>query len=167
MLDDQKFFRDVVERINYWHPSEEFEQASGFSDELGEYLERHLSEKSLVDDSEEPELEKDDEGLKLENKVSIIMIKNFSNYDRASKMIEKEITKFDYIIVISCGVEEVDDWRELEKKYIGTRERKAQLDFMWKSSELYGVEREKNERGQDPLGGLMENITENANEENE
>jgi len=166
MLDDQKFFRDVVERINYWHPSEEFEQASGFSDELGNYLERHLSEKSLVDDSVDLEVSRDGSTLEVEEKVFIILEKNFSDIEEASEIIEGKTTEYDYLIFVSCGVEKVDDWRELEKKYIGTRQRNTQLDFIWKSPELYGVERQSETRGEDPLGGLMDQV-QKASEEAE
>lgn len=160
MLKDQKFFRDVVERTNYWHPSEEFEEASDFLDELEEYLGRHLNGKSLIGDSDEIDIERKNSGLKIDNKVFILLKKNFSDKGQASQTIEEKIKSFDYMLVVSCGVNDVEKWRELESKYIGTSQRKAQLDFVWKSPELYGVERKSDTRGEDPLGGLMDEINE-------
>ena len=171
MLNDQKFFRDVVERTNYWHPSEEHEQASDFLKELEEYLGRHLNGKSLIGDSDEITIERKDSGLEIDEKIYILLEKNFSDQKEASKTIENKIKDFDYMLVVSCGVKDVEKWRELEKKYIGTRKRKAQLDFVWKSPELYGVERKSDTRGEDPLGGLMDEINEgvknNSDEETE
>ena len=171
MLDDQKFFRDIVERTNYWHPTEEFEENSEFLDELEEYLSRHLNGKSLVDDSDEISIERKNEGLEIDNKVYVLLEKDFSDKKEASKKIEEKIEEFDYLLFVSCGVKNVEDWRDLEKNYIGTRERKAQLDFVWKSPELYGVERKSDTRGEDPLGGLMDEINKgvknNSDEETE
>jgi hypothetical protein len=157
MKEEQEFFRDVVERTNYWTPSEEFMGSEGFRDELLEFLEDRLNRgSSLIGDSEGvPVKEKRNSDIEVDEQIVLHVEKDFSSISEGKEDVEDLLSDFDFIVFIACGVENIEEWRELEIEYRGTSTRKGEVEFIWKSDQLYGEEHESNRRGEKPLGGLL------------
>jgi hypothetical protein len=157
MREEQEFFRDVVERTNYWTPSEEFTASEGFRDELLEFLEDRLNRGSaLIGESEGVPVEEiSDSDISVDNQIVLHVEKNFSSFPRGEEDVEDLLSDFDFIVFVACGVENIEEWRELEIEYRGTSTRKGEVEFIWKSDQLYGEEHESNRRGDKPLGGLL------------
>jgi hypothetical protein len=157
MREDQEFFRDVVERTNYWTPAEEFSTSEGFRNELLDFLDDRLNRgASLIGDSEGVPVEEiNDSKISVDNQIVLHVEKDFASFPQGEEDVEDLLSDFDFIIFVSCGVEKPEAWRELEIEYRGTSTRKGEVEFIWKSEQLYGEEHESNRRGEQPLGGLL------------
>ena len=138
MDEGQRLFRDVVEDVNSWIPPEDGEN---FEQSLYSFLgERVNIGSDGISRKEEPvKVEKDKEvTLTVDEYIGVDVKEDFSEEDRkeASNLIEE--TDLDFIVVVACGVEDVEAWKNFTVKNRGTRTSTVQIDAVWKEKQFFG-----------------------------
>lgn len=160
MNERQKLFRDVVEEINIWLPSEE-NDLDNYRTELWSFLENGLNGGSdnLVDEESKFKIEENKESesfdLVVEHNIGVKMFKQFKKSNIKDFENVKSEADYDFLVVVSCGVETRDSWIDLKKKYQGAGKLEdVEVEFIWKAVENFGRERNiDTERGPDIFGG--------------
>lgn len=138
MDEGQRLFRDVVEDVNSWIPPEDGEN---FEQSLYSFLSERVNIGSDgISRKEEPvKVEKDKEvTLTVDEYIGVDVKEDFSEEDRkeASNLIEE--TDLDFIVVVACGVEDVEAWKNFTVKNRGTRTSTVQIDAVWKEKQFFG-----------------------------
>lgn len=137
---DQKLFRDTVENIKAWIPPDKD------GEEASESLYSFLSERTnigkdgFLSEKKQIEVARDSGLILIGERTKVKMIKGFDSESRkeASELLD---STEGYIVVVACGVSDVESWRMLEKDYGGTRGLDLQVDFVWKEEQFFGVEK--------------------------
>lgn len=163
MFRDQQLFDDVIREVNQWIPSKAYGHERKFQDELQDYLDENLNS-----DGDDPLMEnqrdipvskehgKSKADIAIADSVGIEMKRNLSNSQnkKLRGQIEDYLDNYDYVIVLACGIQDKDGWRELKNKYQGQRGiNSGAVEFVWKKKEKFG--KEQSSTNQDPLGGSL------------
>lgn len=148
-------YQTVVDLIQAWRPTQDYDHESKFQKELADFLDKELNRQSgsVMDEmmgggggsshvvSRERGNARGD--VVVDDTVGIEMKRHFSN-DQKRKLrgqLEDYADNYPYVISLACGVEDMDGWREVENKFQqgrGMGMNQTQLTFIIKRRENFG-----------------------------
>lgn len=149
---EQDTYRTVVALVERWCPSKAYGHERKFQSELQEYLEENLNSNgggwmgnggNCVVSTERGTSRGD---VVVDDVVGIELKRNFSNSQKKKLrgQLEDYADDYPYVIACACGIEDMDGWRELENKFIHSRQglglERTQFDFIHKRRENFGTE---------------------------
>ena len=142
--------RQVVSAIEEWTPSEAYDHESKFQNELQEYLDLRLnSEDNMMMGHNEDIVVEREHGtangdVVVNGAIGIEMKRNLSNSQTNTLrgQIENYQKSYTHVIVVACGIEDMDGWRKLKNDYesqpIGMGSESAPVKFIHKQKSNYG-----------------------------
>jgi hypothetical protein len=150
-------FQDVVELLQAWRPSQDYGHESKFQNELADFLDEELNNQrgGMMDEmmgggggsnyvvSRERGNAHGD--VVVDDTVGIEMKRHFSN-DQKRKLrgqLEDYADNYPYVIALTCGIDDMDGWREVENKFAqgrGMGVDQTQFAFIIKKRENFGEE---------------------------
>jgi len=150
-------YQNVVELIQAWRPSQDYGHESKFQKELAGFLDEELNQQSggIMDEmmgssggdnyvvSRERGNARGD--IVVNDTVGIEMKRHFSN-DQKRKLrgqLEDYADNYPYVIALTCGIDDMDGWREVENKFAqgrGMGMNQTQFMFSIKRRENFGKE---------------------------
>lgn len=141
MDSDQKLFRDTVENVKSWIPPEE-ESDEKASESLYSFLSErtNVGKDGFLSEKKQIAVTQDSGLIIIGERTKVKIIEGFDDENRgeASKLLE---STEGYVVVVACGVSDVESWRMLEHDYRGTRSSDLQVDFVWKEEQFFGVDK--------------------------
>ncbi|MFB6241190.1 MAG: hypothetical protein ABEJ36_00105 [Candidatus Nanosalina sp.] len=149
MLESQELFRDVVESTHFWTPSKDHDSKEGFRDDLHGFLKErvNLEEQGLKRNQRGIAVDKDLENvdISVDDSLGIVIEKDFSDNqtEELKEAVKTASEKYDFLIVLGCGVESVESWKNLKISYQGTREISCEIEFIWKDRSYFGEARDR------------------------
>lgn len=161
MFQGEQLFDDVIQEVNRWIPSKEYDHERKFQDELQDYLDENLNSGGdpLMGNQRDIPVSKEHGKSKadiaVDDSVGIEMKRELSNSQnkKLRGQIEDYLDNYNYVIVLACGIKDKDGWRKLKNKYQGQHGFEGgQVEFIWKKKENYGKEPGRSQ-GNDMLGG--------------
>lgn len=158
-------FEKTVRAIEAWIPEKKYRSESKFQNDLQEFLDSELnSGGGLLGGGGSSHQVGRERGssrvdVSVDDVVGIEIKRNLSNsqVDRLIGQIDKQRDEFDYLVVVACGINDMDGWRRLENKF-GSKEglgiggglgmdQKAPVELIYKKKENFG--KDPSEFGQD------------------
>jgi len=164
---------EVLQYVEEWIPDRSYRSETKFQNDLQEYLDQRLNESGgmglgigLGGGSGSQIPVKREHGsvnadVAVGDDIGIEMKRDFTNSKkhRLSGQITDYQKEFPYVIVVACGISDMDGWRELQNEYggpggIGMNQ--SEIHFVHKKKENFGKDPSEVNRGGDgPLGGLL------------
>lgn len=147
---NEQLARQVVSAIEEWTPSEAFDHESKFQNELQEYLDLRLNsgENMMMGHNEEIVVEREhgtaNGDVVVNGEVGIEMKRNLSNSQTNTLrgQIENYQKEYTHVIVVACGIDDMDGWRKLKNDYenqpVGIGSDSAPVKFIHKHKSNYG-----------------------------
>lgn len=148
---NQQLARDVVSAIEEWTPSEAYGHESKFQNELQEYLDRRLNANSgmTLGGNEEIVVEREhgnaNGDVVVNGEIGIEMKRDLSNSQTNTLrgQIEEYQKEYTHVIVVACGIDDMDGWRKLKNDYenqagMGMDFDSAPVKFIHKQKSNYG-----------------------------
>ena len=158
--------RDVIDLVDQWIPSAEYDHERKYQSELQDYLDQALNQQSGglglgLDAGGGSHVVSTERGTSygdvvVDDEVGIELKRNFTNSQKKKLrgQLEDYADNYDYVIACACGIEDMDGWRELENKFIDRNRGMmdmTQFAFVIKRREDMG----KNADSRDDDGGLL------------
>jgi hypothetical protein len=150
---NQQLSRDVVSAIEEWTPSEAYGHESKFQNELQEYLDRRLNANNgmIIGGNEEIVVEREhgnaNGDVVVNGEIGIEMKRDLSNSQTNTLrgQIEEYQKEYTHVIVVACGIDDMDGWRKLKNDYenqsgVGMDFDSAPVKFIHKQKSNYGEE---------------------------
>ncbi|QSG10020.1 hypothetical protein [Halapricum desulfuricans] len=164
---------EVLQYVEEWIPDRSYRSETKFQNDLQEYLDQRLNESGgmgldigLGGGSGDQIPVKREHGsvnadVAVGDDIGIEMKRDFTNSKkhRLSGQITDYQKEFPYVIVVACGISDMDGWRELQNEYggpggIGMNQ--GEVHFVHKKKENFGKDpSEVNRDGDGPLGGVL------------
>lgn len=148
---NQQLARDVVSAIEEWTPSDAYGHESKFQNELQEYLDRRLNANSgmMMGGSEEIVVEREhgnaNGDVVVNGEIGIEMKRDLTNSQTNTLrgQIEEYQKEYTHVIVVACGINDMDGWRKLKNDYenqsgVGMDFDSAPVKFIYKQKLNYG-----------------------------
>ena len=169
---DYQLFEEVVQAVDYWIPSKEYNHESKFQNELQEFLDNELNANSGGimgmggggrDRVVERESGRARADVVVDQTVGIEMKRELSNSQtkKLRGQIEEYLDEYPYVIICACGIQDMDGWRRLKNKYsgggMGLGMDTGEVVFIEKDPANYGQEsrqRSNTGRDHDPFSDL-------------
>lgn len=161
--------RQVVQLIEDWRPEKAYRSETKFQNDLQDWLDAQLNSGGggllgggggeAVVTREHGQVNAD---VCVDGEIGIEMKRDFTNSkkDRLRGQIEKYREHYPYVIVVACGISDMDGWRELKNKYGGQgmgmgmgMEQKGEVHFIHKRKENFGKARDSGQGGGGLFGG--------------
>lgn len=158
--------REVVQAIEQWIPNQEHSHEREFQSELQEHLDDALNSGGSMDGllgggsgggiEVSTERGRTNADIAIDDRICVEMKRNFDNgkVDRAKGQIEKQREEYEAVIVVACGVDDMDGWRRLQNKLKqgGAVGLQSPVEFIHKPRDEYG----SSPSGQQGSGGLFD-----------
>lgn len=158
--------REVIQAIDGWIPSQEYDHERKYQSELQEHLDDALNSGGAMDGllggmgsgggvEVSTERGRTNADIAVDDRICVELKRNFDNgkVDRATSQIEKQREEYEAVIVVACGVDDMDGWRRLQNRIqdagIGLQ---APVEFIHKPREEYG----SSQSGQGAGGGFFD-----------
>ena len=148
---NQELARSVVSYIEEWTPSEDYGHESKFQNELQEYLDHRLNANNnmmmgaggdIVVEREHGNVNGD---VVINGDIGIEMKRDLTNgqINELRGQIEAYKKEYTHVIVLACGIEDMDGWRKLKNNYenqtgMGMNPDDAPVKFVHKPKANYG-----------------------------
>lgn len=152
--------RDVLDLVEQWIPSSEYDHERKYQSELQDYLDESLNQQSggvglgMSAGGGGGHVVSTERGTSygdvvIDDTVGVELKRNFSNSQKKKLrgQLEDYADSYDYVIACACGIEDMDGWRELENK-LDNRNR-GMMDM---TDFAFVIKRRKN-MGRDPDRG--------------
>lgn len=149
---------EVLQYVNQWVPKKSYTKEHGFQTDLQEFLDSRLNEssagmglleagnnrRSLPVKREHGSVNAD---VAIADEVGIELKRDFTNSQkhRLSGQITDYKKEFPFIIVVACGISDIDGWRELQNEYENNT-----MAIGMNQSEVHFVHKQKQHFGKDP-----------------
>lgn len=157
-------FDEIVNLVESWVPEKDYSHEKRFQRDLHNYLEEQLEAKGSgfinlgMQNRQEDYVEAEDNkslcDLAVNDNIGIELKRDFSrsSFDRAVGQIERHKENYDYVIVCTCGVDDLSSWNKLKNKFSnkGMNIRLQQgtpVVFVRKKKENYGKDSSSNQGG--------------------
>lgn len=160
--------REVVQYVEDWIPEKNYRSESKFQNDLQAYLDERLNESGGgmgpgmgFGGGEQVPIKREYGSVRADvavgDDVGIELKRNFtnSNKHRLSGQITDYRKEFPCVVVVACGISDMDGWRELQNEYVGTGGmgmNQVEVHFVHKRKEHFGEDR--SDVGRDD-GGLF------------
>lgn len=149
MFGGDQLFSEVVDHVERWRPAKAYGHERKFQSELQEYLDEELnSQQSGLgmgggdDHVVATEHGRDRADVAVDDTIAIELKRNLTNSQvkKLRGQIETFREQYEYVIVCSCGIDNMDGWRELKNRYEGGGGVLGQstISFVHKRRENYG-----------------------------
>lgn len=146
---NQQLARTVATAIEEWTPSEAHGHESKFQNELQEYLDKRLNADSgmMMGGSKEIVVEREHGNINgdvvVDGDIGIELKRNLTNSQTNTLrgQIENYQKEYTHVIVLACGIEDMDGWRKLKNDYenqTGMEFDKVPVKFIHKQKANYG-----------------------------
>lgn len=146
---NQQLARTVATAIEEWTPSEAHDHESKFQNELQEYLDKRLNANNgvMIGGHEDIVVEREHGNVNgdvvINGEIGIELKRNLTNSQTNTLrgQIENYRKEYTHVIVLACGIEDMDGWRKLKNDYenqTGIELDKAPVKFIHKSKGNYG-----------------------------
>ena len=149
---NQQLAREVASAIEEWIPSEAYDHESKFQNELQEYLDQRLNsggdlmlgpDEDIVVEREHGTVNGD---VVVNGTIGIEMKRNLSNSQtkKLRGQIEAYQKDYSHVIVVACGIDDMDGWRKLKNDYknqmgMDLSQDTAPVKFIHKAKADYGT----------------------------
>jgi hypothetical protein len=122
----------VLDLVDQWVPSEVHGHERDYQSELQDYLDEKLNQQSGgfglgLDAGGGSHVVSTEHGTSygdvvVDGEVGIELKRNFSNSQKKKLrgQLEDYADNYDWVIACTCGIEDMDGWRELENKFLGS-----------------------------------------------
>lgn len=151
--------REVVQAIERWIPSQDYDHERKFQSELQDYLDEELnSQGGLLDGGGgvpvSTERGKSNADIAVDDTVGIEMKRDLSNKqtDRLKGQIDKQREEYESLIVVACGIDDMDGWRRVQNKVQQGMAMQAPVHFIHKPRDQFGADPDDRGSG----GGLLD-----------
>lgn len=155
---DQQTFDLVIDLVDAWIPKKEYGHERKFQSDLQDYLDYELNERQssggMGQQRELPvstERGKAKADVVVDDLVGIELKRDLTNSQRKKLdgQINDYLREYPFIIVCSCGIQDMDGWRRLKNQYEGSS------GFGMNQQEVVFIHKRKENFGKDPseLGG--------------
>jgi hypothetical protein len=155
----------VWELVQQWIPSQVYDHERKYQSELQEYLDEQLNSSSGIGfggmGGGQNHVVSTERGtaygdVVVDDVVGIELKRNFENRQkrRLRGQLEDYADNYDFVIACTCGVEDMDGWREVEKKFSQGRGGfmdMTEFRFIVKQRENFGKDSQGGNSG--PFGG--------------
>jgi hypothetical protein len=148
---NQQLASKVSSAIEDWTPSEAYGHESKFQNELQEYLDRRLNSGNdmMLGSTEEIVVEREHGNVNgdvvVNGDIGIEMKRDLDNSQTNDLrgQIENYREAYTHVIVLTCGINDMDGWRKLKNKYenqmgMGMDPDAAPVKFIYKQKSNYG-----------------------------
>lgn len=116
--------RDVVQAINRWTPAKAYDHERKFQSELQDYLDETLNNGGGVFGGSGGGVEVSTErgrsnaDLAIDDRIGVELKRNLSNSqtDRLRGQIEKQRDEYEALIVVACGIDDMNGWRRVQNQ---------------------------------------------------
>jgi hypothetical protein len=155
MHQEQELFRIVINEIQNWIPSQNYDHESKFQNELSDLLDERLNENNASPTGQDRDIPVYRErgiinaDISVNDIIGIEMKRNLTN-NQAKKLrgqIESYLDHYNFVIIVACGILDTSHWRELKNIY-KARESIANgfVEFIWKKRENYETDSEEDQQ---------------------
>lgn len=166
---DYQLFEEVVQAVDSWIPSKEYNRESKFQNELQEFLDTELNSQTggmlgFGGDGRDRVVERESgrarADIVVDQTVAIEMKRELTNSQtkKLRGQIEEYLDDYSYVIICACGIQDMDGWRRLKNKYqageMGLGMDTNEVVFIEKDPANYGQELRQNDDLQDPFSDL-------------
>lgn len=151
---DDQTYQKVIELVKAWRPSQDYGHESKFQKELSEFLDEELNRESegmmggMMGGGGSNHVVSRERGnargdVVIDDTVGIEMKRHFSN-DQKRKLrgqLEDYADNYPEVIALTCGIDDMDGWREVENKFTqgrGMGMDQTQFTFVIKHRENFG-----------------------------
>lgn len=149
-MQGQDTFRQVLRGIEQWIPERAYQHEKRFQKDLQSYLDDYLNSQSnglalgspgeYVVGRERGNAKGD---VVVDDTVGVELKRDLSNQQtkKLRGQIEAYSDNYPFVIACACGIEDMDGWRSLKKKYQGTVGHgpgMTQVEFVHKKKENFG-----------------------------
>lgn len=168
---EHQTFQKVAQSVDDWIPKRAYRTEKKFQNDLQQYLDERLNSSGgggflggFGEGSGETYVVSKERGnanadVVVNDVVGIELKRDLTNSQtkKLRGQIEAYRDNYPYVIACTCGVKDVDGWRELQSKYDqqggmgmggGLGGQRGQVTFIWKRKENFG-----NSSGEGPGGG--------------
>lgn len=143
---------EVVQYVEEWIPERKYRKEVKFQNDLQEYLDERLNESSgmgmgIATGNEHLPVKREhgnvNADVAVRNDVGIELKRDFKNTNkhRLSGQITDYKKEFPCVIVVACGISDMDGWRELQNDYAGmggVGMNQTEVHFVYKEKEHFG-----------------------------
>lgn len=159
---------EVVQYVEEWIPERSYRKEHRFQNDLQEYLDERLNESGgfgmgLGGGSDQLPVKREygkvNADVAVGEKVGIELKRDFTNTNkhRLSGQITDYQKEFPCVIVVACGISDMDGWRELQNEYGGRGGmgmNQSEVRFVHKQKDYFGKDSSEDRRDDDgPFGG--------------
>lgn len=166
-----QLFNEVLDLVEYWVPKKAYGHERKFQSELQDFLDHQLNETGnnplaggMGGGHEHvvaTERGKSYADIAVDDTVGVELKRDLLNSQtkKLRGQIEDYLDNYPFVIVCSCGIDDMDGWRELRNKYEGHQgmglglEQGGQVAFVHKKKENYGKDPRDVRGGGGLLGG--------------
>lgn len=164
--------QDVLGMTEDWIPKRSYRSETKFQNDLQAYLDEQLNEPTGMElgmgmsPQEQLPVKREHGSVNADvavgNEVGIELKRDFTNRNkhRLSGQITDYRKEFPCVIVVACGISDMDGWRELQNEYAGVDgfgSNTSEVHFVHKRKENFGKDPRELRRNDDGLfgGGLF------------
>lgn len=153
--------REVLNLVDQWVPSQEYDHENKYQSELQEYLDEALNQQGggmgLDMGGGQEHVVSTERGTSygdvvVDDTVGIELKRNFSNSQKKKLrgQLEDYADNYEFVIACACGIEDMDGWRELENKF-SNRQRgmmdMTEFEFLYKKRDNMGTGQDNTDDG--------------------
>lgn len=121
---ERETFRDVLDLVERWRPSEAYGHEREFQSELQDYLDENLNSGGGILGADTNYVVSTERGTSrgdvvVNDVVGIELKRDFTNSQKKKLrgQLEDYADNYPFVIACACGVKDMDGWRELENKF--------------------------------------------------
>jgi hypothetical protein len=161
MNQKQELFKFVINEIQNWVPSQNFDHESKFQNELSDFLDEKLNENDASPEGHDRDIPVYRErgiinaDICVNDIIGIEMKRNLSN-NQAKKLrgqIESYLDHYNFVIIVACGILDTSHWRELKNIYKAKSDRGINfVEFIWKKRANYETDSDEDEQQNQNIG---------------
>jgi len=147
-------YQKVVELAEAWRPAKDYGHESKFQNDLSDFLDEQLNEQNtggmdgIMGGRDGGYVVSRERGnsrgdVVIDDVVGIEMKRHFDNGKKKKLrgQLEDYADNYPYVIALTCGIDDMDGWRELENKFSGGRGMgmdQTEFTFIVKKRENFG-----------------------------
>ena len=153
---------EVIQHIEYWIPKRSYRRETKFQNDLKEYLDIQLNESESsgmgmgmgMGNRRQIPVKREHGSVNADvavgDDIGIELKRNFtnSNKHRLSGQIQDYMKEFPIVIVVACGISDMDGWRELQNDYASSGG--MGMGMGMGQSEVHFIHKRKEHFGKDP-----------------
>lgn len=149
-----QLYQEVIGLVEAWRPAEDYGHESKFQNDLSDFLDEELNRRQdgpmggMLGGGGGGHVVSRERGnsrgdVVVDDTVGIEMKRHFSNRQKKKLrgQLEDYADNYPYVIAVSCGIDDMDGWRELENKFARGRGMgldQTEFTFIIKDRENFG-----------------------------